>query len=91
MIKKWLRARRWKNGLYAAFLRYNQLEQFDKSVRIAKRLGDDELAALVAGAIDQSGAASMKDMGKVMALVKPQVQGRADMGQVSALVKSSLQ
>lgn len=55
------------------------------------RLGADELAALVAEAIDQSGAASMKDMGKVMALVKPQVQGRADMGQVSALVKSSLQ
>ena len=46
MIKKWLRARRWKNGLYAAFLRYNQLEQFDKSVRIAKRLGDDELIQL---------------------------------------------
>jgi uncharacterized protein YqeY len=50
-----------------------------------------ELDALVRGAIADSGASSMQDMGKVMALVKPQAQGRADMGAVSKLVKSLLQ
>jgi hypothetical protein len=53
------------------------------------KLSSEELATIVNAAIAQCGATSMKDMGKVMALVKPQVQGRADMGAVSALVKSS--
>jgi hypothetical protein len=55
------------------------------------RLAGEELAQLVRQAVADSGASSMKDMGKVMGLVKPQVQGRADMGEVSALVKSCLQ
>jgi hypothetical protein len=53
-------------------------------------LSDAELDALVAEAVATSGAASMKDMGKVMALLKPQVQGRADMGAVSAKIKAKL-
>src|SRR6202011_3808555 len=44
------------------------------------QLSDAELEALIAKAVVASGAASLKDMGKVMALVKPQAQGRADMG-----------
>ncbi len=55
------------------------------------KLSSEELTAMVSEAVAQSGASSMKDMGKVMALVKPQVLGRADMGAVSKLVKSSLQ
>lgn len=55
------------------------------------KLSTEELTAMVTEAVAQSGASSMKDMGKVMALVKPQVLGRADMGAVSTLVKSSLQ
>jgi uncharacterized protein YqeY len=55
------------------------------------KLSPEELTAMVSEAVAQSGASSMKDMGKVMALVKPQVLGRADMGAVSKLVKSSLQ
>ena len=54
------------------------------------RLSDAELDALIAGAITSSGASSAKDMGKVMALVKAQAQGRADMGVVSARVKEKL-
>nr|MBP6261393.1 GatB/YqeY domain-containing protein [Chromatiaceae bacterium] len=50
----------------------------------------DEIAALIEAAIVASGAVSLKDMGKVMALLKPQVQGRADVGAVSALVKQRL-
>jgi uncharacterized protein len=54
------------------------------------RLSDAELDALIAGAIASTGANSAKDMGKVMALVRSQAQGRADMGVVSARVKEKL-
>ena len=53
-------------------------------------LSDQEIDALVAEAIHESGAASIRDMGKAMALLKPRVQGRADMGAVSARVKQQL-
>jgi len=53
-------------------------------------LGDDELDALIRAAISETGAESIKEMGKVMGRLKPQIQGRADMGQVSAKVKSLL-
>jgi uncharacterized protein len=54
------------------------------------QLAAAEIEAIVAKAVADSGATSPKDMGKVVALVKPQVAGRADMGQVSALVKHKL-
>jgi uncharacterized protein YqeY len=54
------------------------------------RMSDAELDALIAGAIASTGATSAKDMGKVMAVVKSQAQGRADMGAVSARVKEKL-
>ncbi|HHJ39130.1 MAG TPA: GatB/YqeY domain-containing protein [Methylothermaceae bacterium] len=53
-------------------------------------LEDSEIEALVQSAIEESGANSLKEMGKVMALLKPKIQGRADMGQVSAKVKAIL-
>ncbi|TQV71802.1 GatB/YqeY domain-containing protein [Exilibacterium tricleocarpae] len=53
-------------------------------------LGDAELNTIIAAAITDSGATSARDMGKVMGLVKPQVQGRADMGAVSRIVKEQL-
>ncbi len=53
-------------------------------------LSDDEIGQLVEQAIQTSGATSIRDMGKVMGIVKPQAQGRADMGKVSGLVKSKL-
>ncbi len=53
-------------------------------------LGEADLAALVDAAIRDTGAASMRDMGKVMAALRPRVQGRADMADVSARVKSRL-
>jgi hypothetical protein len=49
-----------------------------------------ELDALISEAITATGAASIKDMGKVMAAVKPKAQGRADMGAVSARIKQKL-
>ena len=53
-------------------------------------LTDEEVAGLVAEAIAASGASSMRDMGGVMARLRPQVQGRADMGAVSRLVRERL-
>ena len=54
------------------------------------QLSDEEISGLIEAAIAESGAASMQDMGRVMAIVKPQVQGKADMGAVSGLVKARL-
>ncbi len=53
-------------------------------------LSDEEITSIVEDAIQESGAASMKEMGAVMNIVRPKVMGRADMGQVSGLVKSKL-
>ena len=53
-------------------------------------LSDDELRALVAEKVDQTGAESPKDMGKVMGAVMPAVGGRADGKRVSALVREKL-
>ena len=53
-------------------------------------LSAEEIARLIDDAVSATGAQSMKDMGKVMGLLKPQVQGRADMSQVSALLKQKL-
>ena len=50
----------------------------------------EELEALIDAAIAQAGAQSMRDMGKVMGLLKTQVQGRADLGAVSSSVKQKL-
>ena len=54
------------------------------------QLGEAELATLIREAVAATGASSMKDMGKVMAALKPKVQGRADMGALSARIKSAL-
>lgn len=53
-------------------------------------LSEAEIDALIDAAIGESGAASVRDMGRVMGIVKPKVQGRADMAAVSARVKSRL-
>lgn len=53
-------------------------------------LSENELNTLIAETVAQTEASSMQDMGKVMAQLKPKVQGRADMGLISKLVKSHL-
>ena len=54
------------------------------------QLSEDEISALITEAITATGAESMKDMGKVMGMLKPKLQGRADMGAVSGLIKQNL-
>lgn len=53
-------------------------------------LTDDEIAQLIEDAIAKTGAESIRDMGKVMGILKPQLQGRADMGPVSGKIKARL-
>ena len=60
------------------------------SVYMPAALADAEVQAAVAAAVAEAGAAGPQDMGKVMALLKPKLAGRADMTAVSALVKAVL-
>ena len=57
---------------------------------LPSQLSETEVDALIAEAVASTGAASIKDMGKVMAAVKAQAAGKADMGKVGALIKARL-
>jgi uncharacterized protein YqeY len=68
-------------------------EQFELeliSVYLPEALSDDELATLIQQAVADTGASSIRDMGKVMNQLREQVQGRADMKAVSSAVKEQL-
>lgn len=95
VLDKMLKQRRDSIEQYGAAGRQDlvDVERFEVEViqgYLPTALTETELAALVETAVSQTGAAAISDMGKVMALLKPQVQGRADMGAVSALVKGRL-
>ncbi len=57
---------------------------------LPRQLGDAEIQKEINSVISETGASGAKDMGKVMAALKPRLAGRADMGKVSALVKAKL-
>ena len=59
-------------------------------VYLPEALSDEEITQIIKDAIAESGATSMKEMGKVMGIVKPKVQGRADMGSISGVIKGLL-
>ncbi len=68
-------------------------EQFELDLiqgYLPEQMSEAEIEAVVAEAVAATGASEMKDMGKVMGMVKPKVQGKADMGLVSKLVKAKL-
>ncbi|AMQ28632.1 TPA: lpg2359 family Dot/Icm T4SS effector [Legionella pneumophila] len=68
-------------------------EQFELNViskYLPEPLTDNEIEELISDAIKSTGAEKMSDMGKVMAILKPKLQGRADMAQVSARIKAKL-
>jgi uncharacterized protein YqeY len=70
-----------------------EAEKFELGVLSAylpQQMSEAEIAQAVDAALAESSAAGMKDMGKVMGLLKGRLAGRADMGQVSALVRSRL-
>jgi uncharacterized protein YqeY len=95
VIEKMLKQRRDSISQYEAANRHDlaDVEKFEVTVLQAympQALSDADVEGFVVAAIAASGAAGVKDMGKVMAAVKPQVAGRADMGKVSALIKAKL-
>ena len=57
---------------------------------LPQQMGEVEVAQAVAAALAESGASGVRDMGKVMAILKARLAGRADMGKVSALVRARL-
>ena len=95
VIEKMLKQRRDSLSQYEAANRQDlaDVEKMEITVLQAylpQPLTDVEVAALLDQAVEMSGAAGMKDMGKVMAILKPQITGRADAAKVSALVKAKL-
>lgn len=95
VIEKMLKQRKDSITQYEAAKRQDlaDAEKFEVEVLTAympQAMNADEVAAIVAKAVADSGAKVPADMGKVMALVKPQIAGRADMGEVSKLVKAKL-
>jgi uncharacterized protein len=60
------------------------------SAYLPQQMSDAEVEKAVAAAIAEAGASTMKDMGKVMALLKPRLAGKADMGKISGLLKARL-
>ncbi|WP_370981233.1 GatB/YqeY domain-containing protein [Agaribacterium sp. ZY112] len=70
-----------------------EVEEFEIGViqdYLPKQFSSEEITGLLDEAISSTGASSMADMGKLMAALKPKLQGRADMGEVSKLVKQKL-
>jgi uncharacterized protein YqeY len=95
IIDKMLKQRRDSIEQYEKAARQDLVdsEKFEVAVLSAympQALTAEEVAVAVASAVASSGASGPQDMGKVMALLKPQLAGRADMGEVSKLVKAKL-
>lgn len=71
-------------------IKVEQDELIILSEYLPEALSDAEIEQLINSAIDKTGAKSIKEMGKVMGILKPQLQGRADMGAVSQQIKNRL-
>ena len=95
VIEKMLKQRRDSISQYEAANRADlaDVEKYEVSVLqeyLPQPLSEAEIAQLLDKAVAETGASGVKDMGKVVAAVKPQVVGRADMGKVSGLIKARL-
>jgi hypothetical protein len=95
IIEKMVKQRRESIAQYEKASRQDLADQekFEIGVLLAylpQQMGEAEIAQAIAAAVAESGASGVKDMGKVMALLKPRLAGRADMGKVSGLVKAKL-
>ena len=95
IITKQLKSRRDSLPDYQKSGREDLIEKLNKEIEILlgylpEQLSEDEIAKIVEEAIAETGAASVKEMGKVMGIVNPKVKGRADMKVVGALVKKLL-
>lgn len=96
VIAKELKKRRDSMPDYVKSGRQDLIDNLNKEIEVLltylpKQLTEDEIRAIVEEAVKETGATTMKDMGKVMANVTPKVKGRADNKIVSGLVKQMLQ
>jgi hypothetical protein len=79
-----------ESGGRADLVAKEQAELAVLQVYLPAQMSEAEIDALIAAAVAATGASSIKDMGKVMGIVKAQAQGKADMGAVSARIKQKL-
>lgn len=96
VISKQLKSRRDSLPDYIKSGREDLVEKLNKEIEILlsylpEQLSEDEIQEIVTEAIAQSGATTIKEMGKVMGIVTAKVKGRADMKIVGGLVKKTLQ
>jgi uncharacterized protein YqeY len=95
ILDKMLKQRRESVAQFTQGNRKDLVDKEEAEIKIIQaympaQLSDAELDQMVAAAVTESGAASVKDMGKVMGILKPKVAGKADMSAVSAKIKSKL-
>lgn len=95
VLDKMVKQRRESISQYKDAGRNDLMEQEEYEVTVLKdflpeALTDDEIEQMIAKAVEETGASSIKDMGRVMGILKPQMQGRADMGAVSGKIKAQL-
>jgi uncharacterized protein len=95
VIEKMIKQRRESIAQYEQASRQDlaDVEKFELQLLsgyLPQQMSDAEVQQEVAKAVAESGASGIKDVGKVMALLKPRLGGKADMGKVSALVKTRL-
>lgn len=96
VVSKQLKSRRDSLPDFLKSGREDLIEKLNKEIEILlsylpEQLNEDEIKKIVEEAVAEVGAASIKDMGKVMALITPKVKGRADMKLVGGFVKKMLQ
>ncbi len=84
VIEKMIKQRR------ESIAQYEQASRKDLADDLPQQMGDAEISQAVDAAIAEAKPGGIKDMGKVMAILKPRLAGKADMGKVSNLVKSKL-
>jgi uncharacterized protein YqeY len=90
VLDKMLKQRRDSIEQYRAAGRDEEQEMVVIQSFLPTPLSEADIAELIAAAIADTGASSIKDMGKIMAQLKPQLQGRADIGAVSGKIKAAL-
>jgi len=95
ILDKMLKQRRESIKQYEAAERQELADQEAFEITIIQgfmpaQLGDADIDAIIDDAVSSTGASSMKDMGKIMGIIKPKLAGRADMGAVSGKIKAKL-
>lgn len=95
VVEKMIKTRKESIALYVSGNRQDLADKETQEVTLLQnylpaQLSESELDSIIAAAVAETGATSIKDMGKVMAIVKAKAQGKADMAAVGAKIKAKL-